>query len=571
MSEHLPSGSEAHSKFDHAKRQAMVESLVALLRGRSDDLLSFDDVQRKLGLHITREHGLQQAPLDQIVGSAGKFRDFTRSFWPRNERLRERWKWIYVAAHDFHGLPPVELYQVGEVFFVKDGNHRVSVARALGSKTIEAYVTEFLSPAPLTVDNVDSDIDSLALQMERERFLGRTRLPELRPNAAIELSQPGGYATLLEHIAVPAYVLSQQQGRPVDWDEAVGLWYDDVYLPVVRSIRASQPDLLRRYPGRSEADLYLWLMEHRDALAQEPDLEPALAAAARQFVEAMGNPRLRWLVNTRSKPGTWRTQRVLPRGDGPLFADILLLLDQAPATWQTVADLAPLAARVGSRLHGLWSGQSLEDYSRAGAAMQRFAGVCQTHGAAWQFRAEIGGSGDQDAVTGGYDLVVLRQGEAEARRQDEMLGTQIQGVIRRAACPVLVLSAQRPRLSRALLAYDGSLSAEEALYVAAHLAAVWETRLVVVTVEEHARTSSATLDAALSYLRQQGIDARGFFKAALPGSAGVAQSILQLAAEQGSDLILLGDSGYSPFVELFVRSTVDHVLREAGCSVLVCE
>jgi nucleotide-binding universal stress UspA family protein len=186
-------------------------------------------------------------------------------------------------------------------------------------------------------------------------------------------------------------------------------------------------------------------------------------------------------------------------------------------------------------------------------------------------RAEIGpGGGDLQAISSGYDLVVLRQGEAEARRQDELLGTQIQGVIRRAACPVLVLSQAKPRLSRVLLAYDGSPCAEEALYVAAHLAEVWNASLAVVTVEEHTRTSAATLDAALSYLRQEGIDARGFFKGAQPGPAGVAGTILQVAAEQGSDLLLLGDSGYSPFVELFMRSTVDHVLREAGCSVMVC-
>jgi predicted RNA-binding protein len=125
MSEHLPTGAEAHSKFDHAKRQAVVEGMVALVRGKPSDLLPFDDVQRKLGLHITRERGLQQVPLDQIVGSAGKYHDFTRSFWPRNEKLRERWKWIYVAAHDFRGLPPVELYQVGEVYFVKDGKEEL--------------------------------------------------------------------------------------------------------------------------------------------------------------------------------------------------------------------------------------------------------------------------------------------------------------------------------------------------------------------------------------------------------------------------------------------------------------
>ena len=115
MSEHLPTGAEAHRKFDQARRQGTVERLVALLRGRPDDLLPFDDVQRKLGLHITRERGTQQTPLDQIVGSVGKYRDFTRAFWPKSEKLRERWKWRYGAAHDFRGLPPVELYQVGEV------------------------------------------------------------------------------------------------------------------------------------------------------------------------------------------------------------------------------------------------------------------------------------------------------------------------------------------------------------------------------------------------------------------------------------------------------------------------
>ncbi len=567
MSEHLPTGAEAHSKFDHAKRQAMVEGMVALVRGKPSDLLPFDDVQRKLGLHITRERGLQQVSLDQIVGSAGKYHDFTRSFWPRNEKLRERWKWIYVAAHDFRGLPPVELYQVGEVYFVKDGNHRISVARALGSKTIEAYVTEYISPAPLTVAIVDAGLDALALQIERERFLGRTRLPELRLGAQIELSQPGGYDTLLEHIAVPAYVLSQQTGQPVAWDEAVTLWYDDVYTPVVRAIR--QQDLQRRYPGRSDADLYLWLMEHRDAL--ELAEEQALAAAARQFVETIGRPQLRWLAEARSEPGAWRTRRVLPRSDGPLFADILLPLDETDAAWQTVQDVLPLAERAKSRLHGLWNGQSLEDFSRVGALLRHFTAACQARGVAWQVRAEIGLAGDGlDVISGGYDLVVLRQGDAEARQQDELLGTQIQGVIRRVACPVLVLSPAKPRLSRVLLAYDGSPYAEEALYVAAHLATTWEARLAVVTVEENARTTSATLDAALSYLRQQGIDARGFFKGAQPGPAGAARTILQVAAEQGSDLLLLGDSGYSPFVELFVRSTVDHVLREAGCSVMVC-
>lgn len=569
MSEHLPTGAEAHRKFDHAKRQAVIENIAALLRGKPDDLLPFDDVQRKLGLHITRERGLQQVPLNLIIGSAGKYRDFTRSFWPRNEKLRERWKWIYVAAHDLRGLPPVELYQVGEVYFVKDGNHRISVARALGSRSVEAYVTEYISPARLTMATVDADLDTLALQIERERFLSRTRLLELRPDAQIEFSRPGGYDTLQEHIAVPAYMLSQQTGQPVAWDEAVTLWHDDVYQPVVRA--GHQLGLAQRYPGHTDADWYLWLMEHRTALANEPALEQALATAARQFVETIGSPQLRWLAEARSEPGAWRTQRVLARGDGRLFADILLPLDASIAAWQTLQDLLPLAAREKSRLHGLFAGQTLEDHQRSHALLQRFAAACQAAGVAWQFRSEIGPAGDgMDAVAGGYDMVALRQAPPEVRQRDELLGTRIQGMIRRAGCPVLILAEENTRLDRILLAYDGSPYAEEALYVAAHLGQFWEATVAVVTVEEAGRTTPATLEAALSYLRQAGLDSRGYFKGAQPGEAGVARAILQLAAEQRSNLLLLGDTGYSPFAELFMRSTVDHVLREAQCSVLVC-
>ena len=101
--------------------------------------------------------------------------------------------------------------------------------------------------------------------------------------------------------------------------------------------------------------------------------------------------------------------------------------------------------------------------------------------------------------------------------------------------------------------------------VGAHLAGTWEGAVSVGTVEESPRTSSATLDAALAYLKQSGISTRGFFKGGDP-----AETILKTASEQGCDLILLGDTGYSPFVELFVRSTVDRVLRATVGSVLVC-
>jgi hypothetical protein len=122
------------------------------------ELLSFEQVRERLGLLSRRQRGLQDIPLDRIVGSVGKYREFTRSFLPSDKGLKRRWKNVYAAALDTQGLPPIDVYQVGDVYFVNDGNHRVSVARQFGAKTIEAYVTEFLSPDARTID---ADLDRL--------------------------------------------------------------------------------------------------------------------------------------------------------------------------------------------------------------------------------------------------------------------------------------------------------------------------------------------------------------------------------------------------------------------------
>ena len=126
----------AEQRFDRARRQAFIESVMGQLRGRPTLLLPFEEVKTKLGLQPSSDRGLQEIPLDSIVGSVGRYREFTRSFLPRDDTIRERWKRIYAAAQGLRGLPPIEVYQVGDVYFIKDGNHRVSVARQMGTETI---------------------------------------------------------------------------------------------------------------------------------------------------------------------------------------------------------------------------------------------------------------------------------------------------------------------------------------------------------------------------------------------------------------------------------------------------
>ncbi|NIU60739.1 MAG: universal stress protein, partial [Pseudomonas stutzeri] len=212
----------------------------------------------------------------------GRYNDFTRSFLPRQDSDQERWAKVHVAATGLVGLPPIEVYQIGEAYFVLDGNHRVSVARQLGATHIQAYVTEVRTRVPLSPD---VQPDDLILKAEYADFLEHTCLDEIRPEADLSVTAPGQYRVLEEHIEVHRYFMGLEQEREIPYEEAVGHWYDEVYLPVVQVIR--ERGILRDFPGRTETDLYLWLSEHRAALEQALgwEIEPEAAATdlAAQF------------------------------------------------------------------------------------------------------------------------------------------------------------------------------------------------------------------------------------------------------------------------------------------------
>ena len=252
---------QASRHFSKARMQAFWQEVWALLTGKSIDLLRFEEVKQRLRLTDERYLGLREIPLDKIVGSVGRYRDFTRTFLPRTTAVRSRWQRLDALARGPEGFPPIEVYKVGEVYFVIDGNHRVSVARQLGAKTIEAYVTELRTPVPIDENTTEKDLIQKEAYAE---FLRRTRLDVLRPEAQIILTEPDRYNQLLEHISVHRYFMGIDQQREVSWEEAVASWYDNVYMPLVKLIR--EYEVLEYFPGRTEADLYAWLIKHQEAM-----------------------------------------------------------------------------------------------------------------------------------------------------------------------------------------------------------------------------------------------------------------------------------------------------------------
>jgi hypothetical protein len=219
--------------------------------------------------------------LDQIVGSVQRYTDFDRAFFPAQSFTASRWAQVNRAWYQETSLPPVVLYQVGEVYFVVDGHHRVSVAREQGAECIEAEVRECQVKVPVTTDLRPEDLEILGAQVE---FLERTHLDQLQPEARIEVSVLGGYERMLEHIAVHRYFMGLDWQRDISEAEAVSHWYETVYQPVVTVIR--QSGLLQAFSGKTEADFYLWVMDRRHYLVahgQADLVEPGQAAA--EFVQ----------------------------------------------------------------------------------------------------------------------------------------------------------------------------------------------------------------------------------------------------------------------------------------------
>src|SRR5216683_4928192 len=273
---------QINSDFDHARRKASWRSVINRLTGRRTELLRFEEVRRQLRAAGRHDAGSRPILLNAIVGSVGRYRDFDTAFLPLQTQTKRRWLSIDRAHYDDVMLPPVELYRLGETYFVKDGNHRVSVARERGQVYIDAVVIELHAPVPI---GSLAELEEWIGQQDAVEFLSTTRLLLLRPEAQLLLTLPGQYERLLEHISVHRWFLGIELDREIPYAEAVASWYDRVYLPIVDGIR--EASMLREFPKRTEADLYLWLIEHLWFLreAGELDENAPIDEAARSYAD----------------------------------------------------------------------------------------------------------------------------------------------------------------------------------------------------------------------------------------------------------------------------------------------
>ncbi len=258
---------EARRKWDQASRKAFWNKLLGELGGEKLGLLDFNEVSQRLHLKTAIYRGVETVPLDKIVGSVGRYQDFTGAFLPVMSGMQGRWQAVAALYLDptSRGAPPIELYKVGDAYFVKDGNHRVSVAHQIGMNAIEAYVWEY--PVPVAGLDSNTDIDTLLLEAERQDFLDQTNLDVLRPRHGIRLTAPGGYLDMLGQITHYRDVLSQIDETDTPYHDACTAWYDMIYETVIQIIQSA--GVLDLFPDRTPADFFVWVMRYQHEL-QEP-------------------------------------------------------------------------------------------------------------------------------------------------------------------------------------------------------------------------------------------------------------------------------------------------------------
>jgi len=272
----------SNQEFESARFRSLLTSLKYFLIGRNNELLSFEKIKKGFELYKQKYLGIQTIPIDVIVGSFDRYKDFDRYFLPKKVHLQQRWAKIHnLIARDVI-LPPVKLYKIGEIYFVIDGNHRVSVSKKLGVKYIDAEVIEFITDISITPNMNPKEIFILA---EREKFLNFTGLKQNRPEIKIRITVPGQYDFLLSQIDKLMVQLNENKKadeKLTTFKEASLIWYDNIYLPAIEIIK--NYGILEKFPNRTKTDLYIWINEHKRYLSLKYGREVVIKFAAKDFL-----------------------------------------------------------------------------------------------------------------------------------------------------------------------------------------------------------------------------------------------------------------------------------------------
>lgn len=571
---------KALDDYRKARRGAAVQELLARLVGSTEDteLHSYDEVRQQLhAIEKSAEH-LEDIPLDAIVGSVGRYHDFTRKFLPKSSIDENRWARVMATSQGLSGLPPIDVYRIGDAFFVRDGNHRVSVARQMGNTAIQAYVTNVETKVDLTPDFTP---DELIIKSEQVKFLEKTQLDRMKPSADLSTTKAGGYPTLLQHIEVHRHYLGLEKQQEIPYEEAAANWYKEVFLPVVNIIQ--KRDLLCDFPDRTATDLYLWAADHRASLEQQVGWDIGAEAALTDLSEIhrsrkksglrMFSKIINWLVPNALEDGppvgTWREKLDRMTVLEHLFNDLIIAMDDSPTAWQALDQAIILSKLENSSIHAVHVHSDITDKSQAehNSLEHAFTSHCQNAGLS-NFDFMVA-AGEISRVLCDHarfaDIILLPLNHPPGNEPIKRLSSGIISLIRNCSVPILTVPAAPTPLNTILLAYDGSIKAKEALYIAAYFGSQHESTVKVLTSVIGVTDPDSIQDEARKYLARFPLNAQYILS-----QDSVSEQINSMHQTEKIDLILIGGYSGSTLIDVMLGSAVDKVLREIQLPILIC-
>lgn len=557
---------KALDDFHRLRSKAALERFWAGIRGESLDLMPYDEVSSKLRAVSQTNIGVQQVPLENIVGSVNRTSDFDRNFRPLSDGDRSRWANVKAAMTSPYttGVPPVSLYKIGEAYFVLDGNHRISIAKEMGLDSIEAYVTEVKTKVPLSSSFT---LEELAEKAALADFLEDTHLDRILPGIDLSLKRIENYPLLVEHINVHQYYMGIDQNREVSFDDAALDWYDHVYSPVVKIIEDS--GLRYEFPDFTITDLYLWVLDRQQDLREEYGTSFKTENVV-DFVASMEGKQTKDSGTAADRELERRISGELEGHSDCLFRDILVGLSHS--------DVDLLAQKQAMMMNRCGDGSILGLHVKADSDLATPETEAELETTFYQQLNERQMKGRFIKVSGTVsktlqeygllsDVTVVKLSYPPGGSVFDRLSSGIITLLQTSRRPIMFVKEVVMPVSRVLLIYDEGEKGREALYIAAYYAARYGCGLFIMMPEKDSKSSEDAFNFAVDYLAAVNLD----FQVVPQSSNLLSERLESLILENSISTVMVGGYRSSGLIGRIFSSAVDRVLELSSVPVLVCQ
>lgn len=251
---------QSEEDFYRAKNKAFFNEIQHFLSPEEASLISLNDVKQMIKPTNETYIGMKVIPIDKIVGSEGRYKDFDNRFFPKSSHLKNRWEHVDEAAIRSIDLPPIKVYEIAGLYFVRDGNHRVSVAKSRGTEFIDAEVVSLQSEIVLKKPDNINDIVKQIINYEKRVFYSETGFGDITEYWCLDFSRTGRYDVIYNHILTHKYYMNLHQKEEISMEDAILSWFHNVYLPL--AINIEKKHILKSFPKRTVADLYVWVVRY---------------------------------------------------------------------------------------------------------------------------------------------------------------------------------------------------------------------------------------------------------------------------------------------------------------------